>query len=106
MSSCWGSFLGISCSKLNVTVQGFEFRTRSIGNGDDGRRGGTDVDARPIMSFVRVVGITSTVDTLSDTPFLLPDELFPRLGLGLVNENPARDTLSVIGGPRLERRLI
>jgi len=67
---------------------------------------GTDVDARPIMSFVRVVGITSTIDTLSDASFLLSDDLFPRLGLGLVNEDPARDPLSVIGGPRLERRLI
>ena len=67
---------------------------------------GTDVDTRPIMSFVRVVGITSTVDTPSDASFLLSDETFPRLGLGLVDENPARDPLSVIGGPRLERRLI
>jgi len=65
-----------------------------------------DIDARPTVSFGWVAGITSTVDRLSDTSFLLSDELFPRLGPGLVDENPTRDPLSVIGGPRLERRLI
>jgi len=55
--------------------------------------------------FVQVVAITSTVDTLSETPFLL-EQLFHRLELGLFDENPACDPLWVIGGSRLDRRLI
>ena len=103
MLSCWGSCLGISCSKLNVTVPGFEFCTRSIADGEGGVW--TSMLDRQ-LSFAPVVGITSTTDTLSDPSFFLSDESFPRLDLGLVEENPARDTLSVTGGPWLERRLI
>lgn len=67
---------------------------------------GVSADSRLIMSFVRVAAVTSTIDTLFDTSFPLPKEPFPRLGVGLVDENPARNSLWVIWGYRLERRLI
>lgn len=58
------------------------------------------------MSFGRVVVITSIADTISNTSFFSFVEPFPRLDLGLVNENPAGDRLWIVVGYRLERRLI
>jgi len=51
-----------------MTFLGFEFHARSIGMSEMGMiKGGlrVDVDARPIISFVRLVGVTCAVDTRS-----------------------------------------
>lgn len=58
-------------------------------------KGGVGWTLTPGLEISSIL-ITSTIDTISEVT--LVSEMIPKLDPGLVDENPARDTLWVSGG--------